>query len=87
MIFLPPRGVDPLTLGVIFSELRRKSKKCIGDVTCLPHQFSFSSLSMSPSINGVGAEGQQHGEEEWRNTDRKLNDGDGILEVNNEEKV
>ena len=42
---------------------------------------------MSPSINGVGAEGQQHGEEEWRNNDRTLNDGDGILEVNNEEKV
>ena len=56
-------------------------------VTCLPHQFSFSSLSMSPSIDGGGAEGQQHGEEEWRNNDRRLDDGDGILEGNNEEKV
>ena len=57
-------------------------------VTCLPQQFSFSSLSMSPSIDGGGAEGQQqHGEEEWRNNDRRLDDGDGILEGNNEEKV
>ena len=63
------------------------SWKKVATVTCLPQQFSFSSLSMSPSINGVGAEGQQHGEEEWRNTNRRLNDGDGILEVNNEEKV
>ena len=59
-----------------------------GVVTCLPQQFSFSSLSMSPSIDGVGAEGQQqHGEEEWCNNDRRLNVGDDILEVNNEEKV
>ena len=43
---------------------------------------------MLPSIDGVGAEEQQqHGEEEWCNNDRRLNDGDGILEVNNEEKV
>ena len=43
---------------------------------------------MSPSIDGGGAEGQQqHGEEEWRNNDRRLDDGDGILEGNNEEKV
>ena len=43
---------------------------------------------MSLSIDGGGAEGQQqHGEEEWRNNDRRLDDGDGILEGNNEEKV
>ena len=64
------------------------SWKKVATVTCLPQQFSFSSLSMLPSIDGVGAEEQQqHGEGEWCNNNRRLNDGDGILEVNNEEKV
>ena len=57
-------------------------------VTCIPQQFSFSTLSMSPSFDGVGTEGQQqHGEEEWRKNVRRLNDGDGILQVNNEDFI
>ena len=40
-IFRPPRVVDPLTLAVIFSELRWKSKNRIEDVNCIVLSYSM----------------------------------------------